>query len=183
LPWLTVVGEIGDVKQMAADEPTVNQFYLPASHVKAAVGSFATAAFRTGNAGTIVLRSQLPPEQMTDPLRTVVRSIDPQLPLSDIESMDRVVAEGQASRRFNTVLISSFAAAAVLLDVLGVYSVIAFSAARYGPRRWPFVWRSDRSVPASCASSLSLASNLDWLILALEHCCRLRHPPVALDAV
>jgi hypothetical protein len=112
LPWLTVVGEIGDVKQMAADEPTVNQFYLPASHVKAAVGSFATAAFRTGNAGTIVLRSQLPPEQMTDPLRTVVRSIDPQLPLSDIESMDRVVAEGQASRRFNTVLISSFAAAA-----------------------------------------------------------------------
>ena len=123
------MGEIGDVKQMAADEPTVNQFYLPASQVKAAVGSFATAAFRTGNVGTIVLRSQLPPEQMTDSLRSVVRSIDPQLPLTDVESMDRVVAEGQASRRFNTVLISSFAAAAVLLAVLGIYSVIAFSVA------------------------------------------------------
>jgi len=129
LPWLTVVGEIGDVKQLAADAPTANQFYLPASQVKAGVGSFATAAFRSGNAGTIVLRSQLPPEQMTDSLRSVVRSIDPQLPLTDVESMDRVVAEGQASRRFNTVLISSFAAAAVLLAVLGIYSVIAFSAA------------------------------------------------------
>jgi ABC-type antimicrobial peptide transport system permease subunit len=123
------VGEIGDVKQLAADAPTANQFYVPASQVKASVGSFATAAFRSGNAGTIVLRSQLPPEQMTHSLRSVVRSIDPQLPLTDVESMDRVVAEGQASRRFNTVLISSFAAAAVLLAVLGIYSVIAFSAA------------------------------------------------------
>ncbi len=43
--------------------------------------------------------------------------------------MQQVVAEGQASRRFNTVLISSFAAAAVLLALLGIYSVIAFSAA------------------------------------------------------
>ena len=43
--------------------------------------------------------------------------------------MDRIVSEGQASRRFNTVIISSFAAAAVLLSLLGIYSVIAFSAA------------------------------------------------------
>src|SRR5271156_2501463 len=129
LPWLTVVGEIGEVKQFAADSPTANQFYLPASQIKAGVGSFATPAMRTGNAGIIVLRSQLPPEKMTDSLRAVVRSIDPQLPLTNVESMDRVVAEGQASRRFNTALISAFAAAAVLLAVLGIYSVIAFSAA------------------------------------------------------
>jgi ABC-type antimicrobial peptide transport system permease subunit len=66
---------------------------------------------------------------MIDSIRSVVRAIDPQLPLTDIESMDRVVQEGQAPRRFNTVLISSFAAAAVLLALLGIYSVIAFSAA------------------------------------------------------
>jgi ABC-type antimicrobial peptide transport system permease subunit len=40
-----------------------------------------------------------------------------------------VVAQGHAPRRFNTALISSFAAAAVLLALLGIYSVIAFSAA------------------------------------------------------
>jgi predicted permease len=129
LPWLTIVGEIGDVKQLAADAPTTNQIYLPASQLKPGVGSFASPTMRSGNAGTIVLRSKLPPEQMTDSLRAVVRSIDPQLPLTDVESMDHVVAEGQASRRFNTVLISSFAGSAVLLAVLGIYSVIAFSAA------------------------------------------------------
>ncbi len=129
LPWLTVVGEIGDLKQLAADAPTVNQIYLPSSQVKAGVGSFATAAFLTGNTGSIVLRSQLPPEQMADSLRAAVRSIDPQLPLTDVLSMDQVVAEGQAPRRFNAALISSFAAAAVLLALLGIYSVIAFSAA------------------------------------------------------
>jgi ABC-type antimicrobial peptide transport system permease subunit len=71
----------------------------------------------------------MPPEQMAESLRAVVRSIDPQLPLRQVESMDRVVAEGQAPRRFNTVLISSFAGAAILLALLGIYSVIAFSAA------------------------------------------------------
>ena len=129
LPWLTVVGEIGDVKQDTADAPTANQIYLPASQVKAGVGSFATAAMLTGKGGSIVLRGQLPPEQMADALRAVVRSIDPQLPLTDVESMERVVNEGQAPRRFNTALISSFAAAALLLALLGIYSVIAFSAA------------------------------------------------------
>jgi ABC-type antimicrobial peptide transport system permease subunit len=83
----------------------------------------------TGNYGSIALRGQLPPEQMADSLRAVVRSIDPQLPLIHVESMERVVQEGQASRRFSTALISSFAAAAVLLALLGIYSVIAFSAA------------------------------------------------------
>src|SRR6202035_2364950 len=62
-------------------------------------------------------------------LRAIVHSIDPQLPLTQVESMERVVEEGQAPRRFNTALISCFAAAAVLLALLGIYSVIAFSAA------------------------------------------------------
>jgi predicted permease len=129
LPWLTVVGEIGEVKQLAADSPTAEQFYVPASQYKADAGSFATAGMLTGNGGSIVLRSQLPPEQMASSLRAVVRSIDPQLPLTNIESMDRVVSEGQAPRRFNTALISLFAGAAVLLALLGIYSVIAFTTA------------------------------------------------------
>jgi putative ABC transport system permease protein len=129
LPWLTVVGEIGEVKQLAADLPTGEQFYVPASQFKADAGSFATPGMLTGNGGSIVMRSQLPPEQMADSLRAVVRSIDPQLPLTNVESMDRVVSEGQAPRRFNTALISLFAGAAVLLALLGIYSVIAFTTA------------------------------------------------------
>ncbi|MGP8173550.1 MAG: ABC transporter permease [Terracidiphilus sp.] len=128
-PWMTVVGEIGDIKETSAEADTQNQFYMPASQIKPAIGQFAPPGMLTGNGGSIVLRGQLPPEQMADSVRAVVRSIDPQLPLTQVESMEQVVTEGQASRRFNTVLISSFAAAAVLLALLGIYSVIAFSAA------------------------------------------------------
>jgi ABC-type antimicrobial peptide transport system permease subunit len=126
---MTVVGEIADIKETSADADTLNQFYTTPSQFKVAVGSFAPPDMLSGNYGSIALRSQLPPEQMADSLRAVVRSIDPQLPLVHVASMERVVQDGQASRRFSTALITSFAAAAVLLALLGIYSVIAFSAA------------------------------------------------------
>jgi ABC-type antimicrobial peptide transport system permease subunit len=126
---MTVVGEIGDIKQNTADADTTYQIYQPISQYKTSLGPFASSDMIAGDYGTIVLRSSTPPEQMEDSLRAVVRSIDPQLALTQVESMDQVIAEGQASRRFNTVLISSFAGAAVLLALMGIYSVIAFSAA------------------------------------------------------
>jgi predicted permease len=129
-PWMTVVGEIADIKQTSADADTMNQMYTPSGQFKASIAQFAPPDLLNGNYGSIVLRSQLPPEQMADSLRTTVRSIDPQLALIHVESMEHVVEEGQASRRFSTALISSFAAAAVLLALLGIYSVIAFSAAQ-----------------------------------------------------
>jgi ABC-type antimicrobial peptide transport system permease subunit len=58
-----------------------------------------------------------------------VRAIDPQLPLTQVQTMEQAVSESEAPRRFNTVLITGFAGAAVLLAVLGIYSVIAFSVA------------------------------------------------------
>jgi predicted permease len=129
LPWLSVVGEVADIKQKSVDADVSEQVFQPMSQFKASLAQFLPKEMLTGTYGTLVIRGQLPPEQMADSLRAVVRSIDPQLPLRQVESMDRVVAEGQAPRRFNTVLISSFAGAAVLLALLGIYSVIAFSAA------------------------------------------------------
>ncbi|MGA9979929.1 MAG: ABC transporter permease [Candidatus Sulfotelmatobacter sp.] len=129
LPWLTIVGEIGEVRQIVADVPTGAQIYVPSSQTKADAGSFVPPGMLTGNGGSIVLRSQLPPEQMANSLRSVVRSLDPQLPLTQVESMDHVVSEGQAPRRFNAALISAFAGAAILLALLGIYSVITFSTA------------------------------------------------------
>jgi len=128
-PWLTVVGEIGDIKQTAPDESTQPQVYEPAGQFVSALGTLAAPGMLDGNYGSIAMRGQLPPELMTGSLRGVVHSIDPLLPLTQVESMDKMVADGEASRRFNTVLISSFAAAAALLALLGIYSVIAFSAA------------------------------------------------------
>ena len=130
LPWMTVVGEIADVKQTAADEATQPQIYSLVRQYKTSLGKYATPEeVSSGTWGTIVIRGPLPSEHIADSLRAVVHSIDPQLPLIHMATMEQVVSEGQASRRFNTVLISSFAVAAVLLAVLGIYGVIAFSAA------------------------------------------------------
>ena len=71
----------------------------------------------------------MPPEEMENELRATVRSIDPQLALDQVQTMEHAISDSEAPRRFNTALISSFAAIAVLLAVLGIYSVIAFSVA------------------------------------------------------
>ena len=66
---------------------------------------------------------------MENQIRSTVRSLDPQLPLTQLQTMEHAISDSEAPRRFNTVLISSFAAAALLLAILGIYSVIAFTVA------------------------------------------------------
>jgi predicted permease len=128
-PWMTIVGEVGDVKLSSPDEPTREQFFQPVYQVEEAIGAMGSPNDLNGNGGYIVLRGALPPKQMEDALRSAVRAIDPQLPLTHMQTMEEAVAASEGSRRFNTVLITSFASAAVLLAVLGIYSVIAFSVA------------------------------------------------------
>ncbi|HEY2416999.1 MAG TPA: FtsX-like permease family protein, partial [Steroidobacteraceae bacterium] len=128
-PWLTVVGEVAYAKLNSPDEPSTEQYYIPVDQAEDGIGSLASPTDLNGNGGFIVLRSMLPPEQMENALRSVVRSLDPLLPLTQVQTMEQAVAQSEAPRRFNTVLIGSFAFAAVLLAVLGIYSVIAFSVA------------------------------------------------------
>ena len=128
-PWLTIVGEVADVKLTSPDETTKEEYYEAVDQAEAAIGALGSPGDLNGNGGFIVLRSALPPEQMENALRATVASIDRQLPLTQVQTMEQAVSESEAPRRFNTVLISSFAFAAVLLAVLGIYSVIAFSVA------------------------------------------------------
>jgi putative ABC transport system permease protein len=128
-PWMTIVGEVGDVKENSPDTPTKEQYYQPIDQVEKSLGSLASRADLNGNGGYIALRTAMEPEQMAHVLRATVRSIDPQLALDQVQSMERAVSDSEAPRRFNTALISAFAIVAVLLAALGIYSVIAFSAA------------------------------------------------------
>ena len=128
-PWMMIVGEVADAQLASPDQPATEQYYIPVDQAEDAVGSLASPTDLNGNGGFIVLRSILPPEQMENALRSTVRSLDPLLPLTQVQTMEQAVAQSEAPRRFNTVLIGSFAFAAVLLAVLGIYSVIAFSVA------------------------------------------------------
>jgi predicted permease len=128
-PWMTVIGEVADAKLTSPDADASEQFYQPVAQLEKDAGSFASPTDLNGTGGYIVLRSALPPEQMENALRATVRAIDVQLPLNQVQTMDQVVSQSEAPRRFNTIIISSFALAAVLLAVLGIYSIIAFSVA------------------------------------------------------
>lgn len=128
-PWMTVVGEVADAKLNSPDGDASEQFYQPVAQLEKDAGTYALPTDLNGNGGYIVLRSALPPEQMENALRATVRSLDAQLPLNQLQTMDQVVSQSEAPRRFNTIIISSFALAAVLLAVLGIYSIIAFSVA------------------------------------------------------
>jgi putative ABC transport system permease protein len=82
-----------------------------------------------GSFDFIAVRTAMDPEQMTNTLRETVRSIDPQLALSQIQTMESAISDSEAPRKFQTAIITAFALAAILLAALGIYSVIAFSAA------------------------------------------------------
>ncbi len=128
-PWMTVVGEVDDVKLGSRDAETVPQVYQPVTQMVASEGAFASAGELNGADGWIVLRSRMDPEQMENTVRATLRKIDPQLPLYQMQTMEHAISRSEAPRRFKTVLISSLAMAAVLLSVLGIYGVIAFSVA------------------------------------------------------
>ena len=128
-PWITVVGEVANVKEDSPDGPDKEQYYQPVVQLEKSLGALASPANLVGNGGYIAVRTAMQPGQMANVLRATVHSIDPQLPLNQVQSMEHAVSGSEAPRRFNTALISAFAIAAVLLAGLGIYSVIAFSAA------------------------------------------------------
>ncbi|MGA8162136.1 MAG: ABC transporter permease [Acidobacteriaceae bacterium] len=129
-PWATVVGEVASMKEGSPDAEPRQQYYMPIDQTEAQFGTLGNPATDlNGNGGYIVVRTAMPPELMENQLRQTVRSLDPQLPLTQVETMDHALSDSEAPRRFNTILISAFAAAAVLLAILGIYSVIAFTVA------------------------------------------------------
>jgi putative ABC transport system permease protein len=67
---------------------------------------------------------------MTKSIGAAIRSLDPDLPMADTETMDQVLTDSHAGDRFSTALIANFAAVALLLAVLGVYGVMAFLVAQ-----------------------------------------------------
>jgi predicted permease len=126
-PWATVVGIVADTKLGARDEPSADQWYSPAQQPATLYGTDVSANLSGPASGYVTLRSALPPEQMTKVLRSTVAEIDPLLALEQVQPMNEVISNVEAPRRFNTDLITGFAAGALLLAIIGIYAVVAFS--------------------------------------------------------
>src|ERR1019366_2991063 len=117
MPWATVVGVVADTKLGSRDEESTDQWYAPAEQPAILFGPGTSGALADAASGYITLRSAVPPEQMTQPLRA----------LQEVQPMDDVISNVEAPRRFNTDLITAFALGALLLAISGIYAVVAFS--------------------------------------------------------
>jgi len=126
-PWATVVGVVGNTVLGPRDAPVADQWFMPAEQPAILYGSSAQPTLVQPSGGFVVLRSSLEPEQMERVLRAAVAEVDPRLALEQVASMKEAMANVEAPRRFNTDLMTSFAAAALLLALTGIYAVVAFS--------------------------------------------------------
>ncbi|HEY3926974.1 MAG TPA: ABC transporter permease [Candidatus Koribacter sp.] len=127
LPWATVVGLVADVRNGSRDEPAGEQMYLPEMQPALLRAGISTAPLTYPSGGFIAVRSALPPDQLTNTLRSVVAGIDPRLALTSVESLSDALVDVEAPRRFNASLITTFAIGALLLAMIGIYAVVAFS--------------------------------------------------------
>jgi putative ABC transport system permease protein len=79
---------------------------------------------------SMAVRTAGEPTRVQQGIAAVIRSLDPDLPMADVKTMEQIVGESRASDRFNTVLFGSFAAVALLLAAVGIYGVMSFVVAQ-----------------------------------------------------
>jgi len=114
-PWVTIV--VGDIKSDGFDAPTAPHIYLPVFQNP----PYASVLFLRTNANTGALGDQI---------RTQVQSIDSNLPLYSVRTMDQVIARSMAERRFSLEILAIFATVALLLAAIGIYGVMSYSFSR-----------------------------------------------------
>ena len=126
-PWATVVGVVADTILGPRDTPVADQWYMPSEQPAILYGAHAQPNLIQPAGGYVVLRASLEPQLMEGVLRATVAEVDPLLALTEVGTMQDAMANVEAPRRFNTDLMTSFAAAALLLALTGIYAVVAFS--------------------------------------------------------
>ncbi|HEV7475793.1 MAG TPA: FtsX-like permease family protein, partial [Pyrinomonadaceae bacterium] len=113
-PWLTVVGVVSSVKNRQLDEKARYYIYQPFDQW-----------VRREN--SIVMRTSVDPASLVGGLRSRVASLDPDLPLFDVTTIDESVARSVSSKRLSSMLLLGFAVTALLLAVIGIYGVITLN--------------------------------------------------------
>jgi len=113
-PWRTIIGIAGDVYQYGLDSQKTMQIYVPYAQNR---------VFDL----TLLVRADVDPISLVSAVRSAVLAVDKDQPVSEIATMEEVLADSVAGKRFSTVLLFIFGAGALMLAAIGIYGVIAYS--------------------------------------------------------
>jgi len=119
-PWHEVVGVVADTRHRGLEAPVEPAFYAPLRQ----------KTWEWLSWMTVLVRTDGDPLALTDAVRAQVWELDGDLPLLAVRTVEQLYADSVARRRFDTLVVSLFAGFALLLGLVGLYGVMAFSVVR-----------------------------------------------------
>ena len=124
--WLRIVGVTGAVNQHSWTEEIENEFYVPFYQDREALNQGGPARSYL----TLVAKTQGDPRALAGAVKSRIWSLNREVPLSEVRTMEEVIGYSLWQARLQTVMLVVFAAFAILLAAIGVYGVIAYSVGR-----------------------------------------------------
>ena len=109
-----IIGVVGNVKHFGLDAEPKPESFLPYYQ-------------HTSNTMTLVVRTNSDPSAMGADVRREVRAVDKDQPVYNVATMEEQLSKSLATRRFSMILISGFAVISLILAIVGVYSLMAYS--------------------------------------------------------
>lgn len=113
LPWMTVVGAVGNIKHDGLDTRGIPHIYRSLYQ-------------HPSRAMSLVLRTSLPDTALEPQIRGAIQAVDPSLPVFGVRSMDSIIDASLSPRRVSAELVGSFAVLALVLSCVGVYGLLAY---------------------------------------------------------
>ena len=120
-PWMTVVGLVADIRHLGPATPPRAEIYQPFTQ-----NSFTSMAFVVRTAGD----PRTPPLHIVPSLRSAVARLDPAQPISRVSTMGERLAKSLSRPHFMSTLTAAFGSVALLLSIVGIYGVMAYSVAQ-----------------------------------------------------